>query len=233
MHRLLGLSALLLVPLTAAPAQAAGADVVFTYDKKVVVQGPGTCVPANIRAAATAPSGSTFRAKLYDSRGRGGWISSKLSAGEDAYELGTGCFTEEDTGKWRLQVIVTGRGGRTIADESFFWWQKHDTKFTGFNAGPEPVRKGRKLTVSSRLVRWSDRPERYIPYSARKVRLYFRAQGTSKWTYKATVTTGRDGRFTRAFTADRDGSWQARFDGTSRFDAQTSGSDHVDVRPAS
>lgn len=234
MHRLPALVLLLLIPLAAAPAQAAEPDVVFTYDKKVVVQGPRTCVPANIRTTVAAPSGSTFRAKLYDSRDRGGWISPRLSAEKDVYEFGTGCYTEEDTGEWRLRVLVRDRGGKTIADESFSWWQKHDTKFTGFGAGPEPARKGRKVTVSGRLVRWSDldRPGRYIPYPARRVHLYFRPQGTSKWTYKATVTTARDGRFTRSFTADRTGSWQVRFTGTPRFDAQTSAFDRVDVRPA-
>ncbi|KAB2350955.1 GH25 family lysozyme [Actinomadura rudentiformis] len=101
------------------------------------------------------------------------------------------------------------------------------TGFAGVNAGPEPVRRGRALTVLGRLYAfnggWKGLP-------GKRVNVYFRAKGSAKWVYAGAVTTDRYGKFRKRFTAKRDGSWRVAFWGGPRYFGTTSGSDYVDVR---
>lgn len=102
------------------------------------------------------------------------------------------------------------------------------TGFTKVNAGPEPRKKGKKLTVVGRLHYHNGTAWR--PLAKRKVSIWFRARGTSKWVRKAVVTTNGKGRFRRKFIARKDGYWRAKFAGGPKFFGVTSGSDYVDVR---
>ncbi|MFD3638980.1 HtaA domain-containing protein [Streptomyces griseus] len=101
------------------------------------------------------------------------------------------------------------------------------TAISGFNASPEPVRKGRTITVKGTLRSldgtWKNT-------SGQSVAILFKADGSSKWSTLATVRTNGKGVFSKGFTAKKDGTWKAQFKATSSRLGTTGAGDRVDVR---
>ncbi|GLF99547.1 HtaA domain-containing protein [Streptomyces yaizuensis] len=101
------------------------------------------------------------------------------------------------------------------------------TAVSGFNASPEPVRKGRTITASGTLRNldgsWKDA-------ASQSVTIWFKADGAKSWSRQATVRTNGKGKFSKAFTAKKDGNWRAEFVATPSRLGSVSGSDWVDVR---
>ena len=144
---------------------------------------------------------------------------------------GVGCpAVTSELGKWRVRVVAYNRSGKALGSRENYWYEKFNTVISGFNAAPEPIRKGRTLTVSGRLTRVNNLGTGYTSYSGKAMRIYFRAKGTKTWTYMGSTKTGRDGRFRKAVKPKRDGIWRAYFAGTSNFDVQKSRDDYIDVR---
>ncbi|MCM2392142.1 HtaA domain-containing protein [Streptomyces albipurpureus] len=101
------------------------------------------------------------------------------------------------------------------------------TAISGFNASPEPVRKGRSLTVVGTL-RGLDGTWKNA--ASQSVTISFQANGSKTWTNLGTVRTNSKGVFTKAFTASKDGNWRAVFAANASYLGTTSASDHIDVR---
>ncbi|WP_230884539.1 lysozyme [Planomonospora sp. ID82291] len=101
------------------------------------------------------------------------------------------------------------------------------TRVSSLNAGPEPVRKGRRLTVSGTL-RLSAGTRRAV--AGQRVLIRFRPRGSAVWRTAGTAVTAADGTFRRTFRAAGDGHWQAAYSGDALRLASRSGSDYVDVR---
>jgi protocatechuate 3,4-dioxygenase beta subunit len=95
------------------------------------------------------------------------------------------------------------------------------------NAGPEPIRRGKKLTVKGKVTDWVGGTWR--PVKSATVAVYFRAKGSQKWHFIAWDRTDRSGIYSAKFKATRDGSWQVRFSDDDHFWV-ASPSDYVDVR---
>ncbi|MFE7030299.1 hypothetical protein ACFU9Y_08300 [Streptomyces sp. NPDC057621] len=105
-----------------------------------------------------------------------------------------------------------------------------DAKLTA-NAAPEPVTKGKTLTVTGKLSRvdWETRGG-YHGYSAQKVKLQFRKKGASAYTTVKTVTTDSSGNLKTTVKASTDGYWRYSFTATSTTAAANATGDYVDVR---
>ncbi|MER5758973.1 hypothetical protein [Streptomyces sp. NPDC002082] len=103
------------------------------------------------------------------------------------------------------------------------------TAITEFNASPEPVKRGRDITVTGKLTHADPT---WKPLAGQTVRYYFRPAGSTTWTYKTWDTTEADGTFSQTFGADMTGSWMARYEQTdaTHFSAQ-SRVDEVIVTP--
>ncbi|MGW2898942.1 hypothetical protein ACWDAO_31200 [Streptomyces sp. NPDC001212] len=99
------------------------------------------------------------------------------------------------------------------------------------DASPEPVTKGRTLTVTGKLSRadWETLGG-YHGYAGQRVRLQFRKAGASKYTTVKTVSTNSYGNLKTTVTASADGYWRYTFAGTSTTAPVTAGGDYVDVR---
>ncbi|ULR52236.1 hypothetical protein [Streptomyces deccanensis] len=99
------------------------------------------------------------------------------------------------------------------------------------NAAPEPVAKGKTLTVTGKLARadWETRGG-YHGYSGQKVKLQFRKKGTSTYTTVKTITTDGSGKLKTTAKASTDGYWRYTFAGTSTTTPATAPGDYVDVR---
>ncbi|MGW2740795.1 hypothetical protein [Streptomyces sp. NPDC001450] len=98
------------------------------------------------------------------------------------------------------------------------------------NAGPEPVAKGKTLTVTGKLSRanWDD--NLYHGYTSQPVKLQFRKAGTSTYTTVKTVYTDSSGNLKTTTTANYDGYWRFSFAGTSTTPAVSATGDYVDVQ---
>lgn len=99
------------------------------------------------------------------------------------------------------------------------------------NAAPEPVAKGKTLTITGKLSRadWETLGG-YHGYSGQKVKLQFRKKGTSTYTTVKTVTTSSSGSLKTTAKASADGYWRYTFAGSSTTAPITTAGDYVDVR---
>jgi hypothetical protein len=98
------------------------------------------------------------------------------------------------------------------------------------NATPEPVVKGRTLTVKGKLTRANWKTGKYSGYQGQKVTLQFRAKGSSTYTAVKTITSGAGGALSTTVKAGKDGYYRFVFAGTATTAAKTAAGDYVDVK---
>ncbi|MDN3024664.1 hypothetical protein [Streptomyces sp. S.PB5] len=98
------------------------------------------------------------------------------------------------------------------------------------NASPEPVAKGKAITVTGKLTRANWETKKYGGYGGRTVELQFRQTGTDAFKTVKKVTTSSTGALKTTVTAATDGTWRWVYRGNDTTGAATSGGDHVDVR---
>ncbi|WP_051740741.1 hypothetical protein [Streptomyces xylophagus] len=98
------------------------------------------------------------------------------------------------------------------------------------NASPEPVKKGRTITVTGKLTRADWGSGTYTGYKGRPVQLQFRKKGSSTYTALKTVTSGVGGTLKTTTKAKTDGYYRFVFTGTSTTGPSTATGDFVDVR---
>ncbi|MFD4787756.1 hypothetical protein ACFWN1_12040 [Streptomyces sp. NPDC058459] len=98
------------------------------------------------------------------------------------------------------------------------------------NASPEPVRKGKAITVTGALTRadWED--NKYHGYTRQSVKLQFKKKGAAAYTTLKTVKTDSRGNLRTTVKASADGYFRFSFAGTSTTPAVNSTADFVDVR---
>ncbi|QKW32770.1 hypothetical protein HUT06_00920 [Actinomadura sp. NAK00032] len=129
-------------------------------------------------------------------------------------------------GYWRVRYPGNERNAPLIS-----WVDYIDVKYRtymyNFNASPEPVSKGKTITVKGLLYRFRDTVD---PGPGAKISVYFKASGTSTWKWMADTKTGSDGWFRKTFTASKDGTWMAKYPGSSTYIASNAPTDYVDVR---
>jgi hypothetical protein len=97
-----------------------------------------------------------------------------------------------------------------------------------FNAAPEPVRKGRAISIKGRLrvVDWH--MQKYVAYSHRTVSVQFRTGSAAYKTVK-TATTSSTGWLDTTVTATATGDWRVVYWGNTVAAGATSAGDNVTV----
>jgi hypothetical protein len=129
----------------------------------------------------------------------------------------------ERDGYWRLRTI----GELGSASSVDYVDVGYRTAISGFNASPEPITKGKRLTVAGTLKRDTTA---WKAFSGQSVKIYFAAKGATSWTYEGTAKTSSTGHFSHTFTAAKDGTWRAIYAGSTTYVAVTGPGDYVDVR---
>lgn len=120
--------------------------------------------------------------------------------------------------------------------QRFAFRLKRATHFTGFNVNPEPVKKGRYVTVSGTLTRADWDAGRYVSYGAKtqRVQVQFKANGTSTFKTVKTVTLGRKSavktKIKVAGAVAKDGTYRLSYAGDGTSGASVSVGDYVDVK---
>ncbi|WP_203601953.1 hypothetical protein [Streptomyces sp. SID9727] len=100
------------------------------------------------------------------------------------------------------------------------------------NAAPEPVAKGKPITVTGTLKRADWVKHAYTGVADASVRLQFRPRGTSSYTTVKTVRSSSTGALKATVTATLDGDWRWDFGGWSTTGGAVSSGDYVDVSGA-
>lgn len=142
-------------------------------------------------------------------------------------------FSNSDAGNSHVDVRVYDRAYNATAKRYSFRLLRA-AHWNGFNASPEPVRKGGTVTVKGTLVRadWDDNA--YRVYGKQKAKVQFRGNGQKSWKTVATTTVDKTGRVSKRIavkgTTGRDGSYRLSFAGNSVTGSATSQGDYVDVR---
>ncbi|MET8690612.1 calcium-binding protein [Streptomyces sp. NPDC004732] len=98
------------------------------------------------------------------------------------------------------------------------------------NASPEPIKKGKTLTVTGALTRANWDTLKYAGYTKQSVQLQYKKKGASSYTTLKTVKSDTKGNLKTTVKASADGYFRYVFAGTSTTPAVTSTSDFVDVR---
>ncbi|MGW1542546.1 hypothetical protein ACWCPM_20305 [Streptomyces sp. NPDC002309] len=133
-------------------------------------------------------------------------------------------------GKWDVTVQLQSKDGDLYNNGGA---AKHPVLRRGtlsVNAGPEPVAKGKPITVTGKLARANWERRTYAGYTDQPVKLQFRKAGTSTYTTLKTVRTNSTGNLSTKVTAAADGYWRWSFAGTSTTSAASAAGDYVDVR---
>ncbi|MFD7878339.1 hypothetical protein ACFV5G_30305 [Streptomyces sp. NPDC059766] len=129
-------------------------------------------------------------------------------------------------GYWRL--YSAGSSDYQPGYSNSVHFNRTATRITGFNAGPEPVRKGHTVTTTGTLQRLSG--TKWVAFGKQRVYILFQAKGKKSWTALGTVKTDSHGRFTARFTAKQDGTWVAVYLASGSYVDAESYHDYVDVR---
>ncbi|WP_155059012.1 hypothetical protein [Streptomyces blattellae] len=141
-----------------------------------------------------------------------------------------GDLWNSDAGTWKA-------GGLAVtADEDAKWQGDLGTtkvlraaRLT-VNAAPEPVRKGRTITVTGKLSRANWDTNAYAGYGGQKVVLQFRKKGTTNYTNVKGITSTSTGALKTTVTASSDGYYRFTFAGTATTAPTTVAGDFVDVQ---
>ncbi|GAA0562537.1 hypothetical protein GCM10010172_52200 [Paractinoplanes ferrugineus] len=216
--------------LTAAPAQAARSAAlptvksVSTSKTSFVLSSKAGCSKVTFTAVLSAPmptSGyllSLVGIDLY-APGKSGddtYAGTKLNrVGSSATYSGSLNFCGKYTpGAWRAEVY--GAAVPNDADDESDIQQTNVVKVgislkrpstLSFNASPEPVKKGKKLTAAG-TVKVDGKA-----LSKATVQIYFKANGAKAYSLKGSATTNSKGAFTKKFTAAKTGTWKAVYAG--------------------
>ncbi|WP_405862591.1 hypothetical protein OG407_29385 [Streptomyces sp. NBC_01515] len=98
------------------------------------------------------------------------------------------------------------------------------------NAAPEPVKKGKTITVTGKLTRANWETNKYAGYSTQPVKLQFRKKSSSTYTTVKTIKTTSTGTLKTTVKATVDGYFRYTFAGTSTTPAINATGDYVDVK---
>ncbi|MEU2060162.1 calcium-binding protein [Streptomyces sp. NPDC013455] len=145
------------------------------------------------------------------------------------FMLSEGFLQNPDAGTWRLHVNATAKDGDYHWKESAASVNIQRASKLTANASPEPVVKGKPITITGALsrVNWTD--SRYHGYANQPVRLQFRTPSGAYSTVK-TVTSSSTGYLKTTVTASRDGYWRYSYAGNTTTAAVNAPGDFVDVR---
>lgn len=134
-----------------------------------------------------------------------------------------------DAGTWRTSLTAkSAAGSQTASGPSFTL--KRATRL-GADAAPEPIRKGRTITVTGTLQRADWQQGRFSGYAGQKVALQWRSTAKGS-TYKTlrTVTAGSGGVIRTTTKAGADGCYRFAYAGNGSTAPVSGSSDCVDVR---
>ncbi|MDK1345846.1 hypothetical protein QNO09_21595 [Streptomyces sp. 378] len=160
----------------------------------------------------------------------------KATVAIDPYAL-----LNEDAGSWKAAAFAVAFNGEdpenpnldnvgvAVKDPTNSFKLQRYSKLT-VNASPEPVKKGKTITVTGKLSRanWDD--NKYHGYTNQSVKLQFRKKNSNTYTTVKTIKSNSTGGLKTTVKAATDGYFRYSFAGTTTTPAVNATGDFVDVR---
>ncbi|MGA5301624.1 hypothetical protein ACPCHT_16980 [Nucisporomicrobium flavum] len=134
-------------------------------------------------------------------------------------------------GTWKLAAWADATDGTGYTDRHAAGSVavKRTTKLTA-DATPEPVKKGKTITITGALTRADWGTWTFRAYTGRSVVLQYLKAGTSTWKTVKTVTTDSTGKLKTTVKASADGSFRWTYATDTTSAAATTAGDYVDVK---
>ncbi|GAA2621281.1 hypothetical protein GCM10010411_66460 [Actinomadura fulvescens] len=111
-------------------------------------------------------------------RGRGRWTTIRtLTTGPQGYARVSLPVNKRQS----LRFLFRGSESYAPAEGSYsLVHATYQTAITKFNAGPEPVRRGKEVTLTGRLTRWTTKGG-WRPIASKRISAQYRLKGTKRW----------------------------------------------------
>jgi hypothetical protein len=134
-------------------------------------------------------------------------------------------------GAWHAEAWARAKDGVSFTDRHAAGSVaiKQPTKLTA-DATPEPVKKGKTITVAGALTRLDWTTWAYKAYPSQTVSLQWAKVNTSTWTTVKSVKADSTGKLKTTVTAGSDGSYRYVFAGDAATNTSTSAADYIDVQ---
>ena len=254
-----GAVALSALAVPAAQAAPAGPAVTFSNVKvnagKNIVVGPTTQVTVAATYTVTKPadlSASSFETGPVLYRGTLGLSADDILGGDNPGTCTTVSSTvlkctakielrpasSDDTedlfngeaGTWKIGALAVNDGGGMTWQGGFGTTKVQRLAKLTANATPEPVKKGKTITVTGKLSRANWDTNTYGGYAGQYVKLQFKKKGATAYTTLKTIKSSSTGALKTTVTASADGYFRYVFVGTTTTSAVNAAADFVDVQ---
>ncbi|MFJ8282127.1 calcium-binding protein [Streptomyces griseoviridis] len=133
-------------------------------------------------------------------------------------------------GSWKVWAIATGKDSDYVLKESAKSFNVQRASKLTVDATPEPVKKGKTITVTGKLSRANWETGKYAGYTVQPVKLQFRKKSASTYTTLKTVKSNSTGVVKTTTKATVDGYFRYSYAGTSTTPAVNATGDYVDVK---
>ena len=133
-------------------------------------------------------------------------------------------------GTWKVWAIAAAKDADFVQKDNVKSFKVQRASKLTVNASPEPVKKGKTITVTGKLSRANWETGKYAGYTGQSVKLQFRKKSSSTYTTLKTIKTNSTGNLSTTVKAGVDGYYRYSFAGTSTTPAINAAGDFVDVK---
>ncbi|WSQ10035.1 calcium-binding protein [Streptomyces sp. NBC_01231] len=133
-------------------------------------------------------------------------------------------------GTWHVTAAALSKDGEVYSNDFYKTHKVQRLSKLTVNASPEPVKKGKTITVAGKLSRANWEDGKYHGYTGQSVKLQFRKKNASTYTTVKTIKSNSTGNLSTTVKATVDGYFRYSFAGTSTTPAVNATGDYVDVR---
>ncbi|MFB6990294.1 calcium-binding protein [Streptomyces sp. NPDC056230] len=145
-------------------------------------------------------------------------------------QASTGFVNNSAAATWKLGTLVSANDYDYIHRDAATTFKVQRYSKLTVDASPEPVKKGKTITVTGKLSRANWEDNKYHGYANQSVKLQFRKKGSNTYTTVKTIKSNSTGNLKTTVTASTDGYFRYSFAGTATTPAVNATGDFVDVR---
>ncbi|MFF3754525.1 DUF5707 domain-containing protein [Streptomyces sp. NPDC002018] len=135
-----------------------------------------------------------------------------------------------DARTWKVGAIALAKDGEMVRKDAYGTTSIQRLSRLTVNAAPEPVKKGKTITVTGKLDRVNWDGNNYTGYASQPVKLQFRKKNSTVYTTVKTVKGSTAGALKTTVKASVDGYFRWSFAGTATTAPINATGDFVDVK---
>ncbi|MGW1105541.1 calcium-binding protein [Streptomyces sp. NPDC002540] len=145
-------------------------------------------------------------------------------------QASTGFVNNSAAATWKLGTLVSANDYDYIHRDAATTFKVQRYSKLTVDASPEPVKKGKTITVTGKLSRANWEDNKYHGYANQSVKLQFRKKGSNTYSTVKKIKSNSTGNLKTTVTASTDGYFRYSFAGTATTPAVNATGDFVDVR---